>query len=143
MPKEPVLRESFKYFHEMTTRWRDNDVYNHVNNAVFYEYIDTAVNAWIRLEGGLDVPQSDVVGLVVNSSCDFYAPLSFPENVVGGVAVAHIGTSSVRYCVGLFAGAGEQAAADATFTHVYVNKETRRPVALPDGFRAALGEIEI
>lgn len=143
MPKEPVLRQTFKYFHEMTTRWRDNDVYHHVNNAVFYEYVDTAVNVWLQRESGLDVPRSDIVGLVVNSSCDFYAPLVFPEPVTGGMGVVKIGNSSVQYRVGLFAGLSDVAAADALFTHVYVDKDTRRPVALPDMFKAALGTVLI
>ena len=141
MARDPVTRKAFTYFYEMTTRWRDNDVYNHINNAVFYEYVDTGVNAWIRLEAGLEVPHAEVVGLVVNSSCDFFAPLSFPGNVTAGVAVSKIGRSSVTYRVGLFADQDEQAAADARFTHVYVGRDSRRPVDLPPPFRAALDGI--
>jgi len=141
MTRDPVTRKAFAYFHEMTTRWRDNDVYNHVNNAVFYEYIDTGVNAWIKLEGGLDVPNTDLVGLVVNSSCDFFAPLSFPGRVTAGVSVQKIGRSSVTYRVGLFADDADAAVADARFTHVYVGKDSRKPKALPDNFRAALEGI--
>lgn len=142
MAKVDVTRKAFAYFYTMTTRWRDNDVYNHVNNAVFYEYIDTGVNVWIKLEGGLDVPEAPIVGLVVNSSCDFFAPLSFPGQVTAGVAVGKIGRSSVTYRVGLFADDSDLAAADARFTHVYVDRETRKPVELPDGFRAALEGIK-
>ncbi len=141
MTRAPVTRKAFAYFYEMTTRWRDNDVYDHVNNAVFYEYIDTGVNAWIKLEAGLDVPGGDVVGLVVHSACDFYAPLSFPGRVTAGLAVEKIGRSSVTYRVGLFAGDAGRAAADARFTHVYVGRGDRRPVALPPEFRAALEGI--
>ncbi len=142
MAKVEVTRKAFAYFYGMTTRWRDNDVYDHVNNAVFYEYIDTGVNVWIKLEGGLDVPKAPIVGLVVNSSCDFFAPLSFPGEVTAGVAVERIGQSSVTYRVGLFAGEDDQAAADARFTHVYVDRETRKPVELPEDFRAALEGIQ-
>lgn len=143
MDREPVGRKAFAYFYEMTTRWRDNDVYNHVNNAVFYEYVDTAVNAWIKLEAGLTIPTGEVVGLVVNSSCDFFAPLSFPGKVEAGVAVSKIGRSSVQYRVGLFNGTSDEAAADARFTHVYVDRDSRKPTALPDSFRAALETISI
>jgi len=142
MAKLPVTRKEFAYFYQMTTRWRDNDVYNHVNNAVFYEYIDTGVNAWIKLEAGLDVPDGQIVGLVVNSSCDFLAPLSFPGRVTAGVAVQKIGRSSVTYRVALFADDAEQAAADARFTHVYVDRASRTPTALPPDFRAALEGLE-
>ncbi len=142
MDREPVGRKAFAYFHEMTTRWRDNDVYNHVNNAVFYEYIDTVVNVWIKLEAGLNIPDGDVVGLVVSSSCDYFAPLSFPGRIEAGLAVEKIGKSSVRYRVGLFDGASDGAAADAQFTHVYVYRKTRKPVALPEKFRTALERIQ-
>jgi acyl-CoA thioester hydrolase len=141
MTPERPTRKDFAYFHEMTTRWRDNDVYNHVNNAVFYEYVDTGVNAWIKLEAGLDVPDAQIVGLVVNSSCNFFAPLSFPGHVTAGVCVARIGRSSVTYRVGLFADNAEIAASDARFTHVYVDRETREPMPLPSSFREALGRI--
>lgn len=137
------LRKDFNFKHEMTTRWRDNDVYAHVNNAVFFEYVDTAVNFWIAKHGGLDVPKSDVIGLVVNSSCEFFAPLAFPDPVVGGVGVEKIGTSSVTYAVALFRGDQAVAAALAKFTHVYVDAETRKPCAIPVDFRAALEGIKI
>jgi len=142
MTRDRVTRKAFAYFHEMTTRWRDNDVYNHVNNAVFYEYIDTGVNAWIKLEAGLDVPNADIAGLVVNSSCNFYAPLSFPGHVTAGVMVDRIGRSSVTYRVALFADDADIAAADAQFTHVYVDRISGKPTALPDAFRVALSGIE-
>lgn len=141
MKPETVTRKAFAYFYEMTTRWRDNDVYNHVNNAVFYEYVDTGVNVWIKQEAGLDVPTANVVGLVVNSSCNFYAPLSFPGRVTAGVSVLRIGRSSVTYRVGLFADDADDAAADAQFTHVYVDHKSRKPVDLPSDFRKALEGI--
>jgi len=143
MARDLPLRKDFKFTHEMTTRWRDNDVYAHVNNAVFFEYVDTAVNFWIATKGGLNVPKSDVIGLVVNSSCDFFAPLAFPDPVVGGVGVEKVGNSSVTYVVALFRGDQTSAAALAKFTHVYVDVETRKPCALPAAFRAALESIQV
>ena len=141
MANEPITRKEFGYFYEMTTRWRDNDVYNHVNNAVFFEFIDTGVNAWIKLEAGLDVPNTDMIGLVVNSSCSYHAPLSFPGRVTAGVSVARIGTSSVTYRVGLFQNDEDVAAALSEFTHVYVDAKNRKPMALPDPFRRSLEGI--
>ena len=141
MAKTTLTRKDFAYFHRMTSRWRDNDVFAHVNNAVFYEYIDTVVNYWLIDSGSLAVPSSDVVGLVVRSECDFYAPLVFPGEVYGGLRAAHVGKSSVRYEVGLFSGEDNAPAAVAGFTHVYVDKGTRRPVALPDGLRSGLERI--
>ncbi|MEL6598092.1 MAG: thioesterase family protein [Pseudomonadota bacterium] len=138
MPSSPPQRAAYVHFTTMTTRWRDNDVYAHMNNAVFYEYVDSAVNGWILADGGLDVPNGPVVGLVVASSCEFHASLGFPDPVIAGLRVGHLGRSSVRYEVGLFRGAEETAAAQAAFTHVYVDSATRRPVALPDHFRTAL-----
>ncbi len=143
MPRQRPDRKEFRYFYDMTSRWRDNDVYNHINNAVYYEYVDTAVNAWIMLEGGLDIPQGDIVGLVVNSSCDYFAPLSFPGRISAGVGVEHIGNSSVRYRVALFDADKGDAAAQARFTHVYVERSSHKPVEIPVGFRAALQELSL
>lgn len=138
MTKATPQRKDYIYFHTMTSRWRDNDVYAHVNNAVFYEYVDTVVNHWLIVEAGLSVPATDMIGLVVRSECDFFGPLAFPGSVEGGLAVARIGTSSVTYDVGLFAQSGAEAAARAAFTHVYVDAVSRRPQPLPDWLRAKL-----
>ncbi|MEM9010206.1 MAG: thioesterase family protein [Pseudomonadota bacterium] len=142
MPKTRARRADYAAFRQITTRWRDNDVYGHVNNAVFYEYVDTAVNAWIIAEGLLEIPTGPVVGLVVASGCDFHAPLTFPAEVSAGLRVARIGTSSVTYEVGLFDARADEAAAEAHFTHVYVDRLTRRPVPLPERFRSGLRALE-
>ena len=126
----------------MTTRWRDNDVYAHVNNAVFFEYVDTAVNHWLIREAGLKVPGSEIVGLVVNSTCQYFSPLGFPDPVTAGVRVDRIGKTSVTYGVGLFRGDAEDAAALASFTHVYVDGTSRRPTPLEAGFRRRLQGLE-
>ena len=138
MPKDPARRKDFVHFRRLQTRWRDNDVYGHMNNAVFYEYIDTAVNHWIVETGALPVPSGGVVGLVVETRCVFHAALGFPDPVDCGLRVAHIGTSAVRYELGLFRGDATQAAAEAHFVHVYVDAATHRPAPVPEAFRAAL-----
>ncbi|WP_232823139.1 acyl-CoA thioesterase [Oceanibium sediminis] len=127
----------------MTTRWRDNDVYGHMNNAVYYEYVDACVNGWIIASGALEVPHGPVIGLVVETGCVFHAALGFPAPLDAGLAVAHVGTSSVRYQVGLFAPDAPTPAAEAHFVHVYVDSGTRRPVPLPADFRAALGRLQV
>ncbi len=140
MPEPRPERKAFRIFRTLTPRWRDVDVYGHVNNAVYYEYVDTAVNEWLATSGALAVPASDPLGLVVHSSCQYYAPLTFPGAIEAGLRVARIGTSAVTYQVGLFQGEDE-AAALADFTHVYVGAASRKPQPLPDGFRAALSAL--
>lgn len=125
----------------LTTRWRDNDVYAHMNNAVFYEYVDTVVNGWIIARGALDIPHGPIVGLVVASSCSFRASLGFPQPVEAGLGVSKIGRSSVTYEVVLGNTPDLAPSATASFTHVYVTKETHTPTPLPQEFRAALEEI--
>ncbi|MBB5515540.1 acyl-CoA thioester hydrolase [Rubricella aquisinus] len=144
MSKPPrPLRSDYRHMSAITPRWRDNDVYAHVNNAVFFEYVDTAVNGWIIEYGGLAVPHGPVVGLVVHSECQFFAALRFPRPVHTGLRVDRLGSSSVTYGVGLFDGDAEEAAAAAAFTHVYVDAQTHRPVPIPDMFRHALEGLRI
>ena len=138
---QPASRAAYRAFLRLPTRWRDNDAYGHMNNAVFYEYVDTAVNAWIVRSGTLDIPHGPVIGLAVASDCRFHSGLGFPDPVDAGLRVARIGGSSVRYEVGLFRGDADIAAAEAGFVHVYVDSTTRRPVDLPPGFRAALSGL--
>ncbi|WP_316015278.1 thioesterase family protein [Roseobacter sp. HKCCA0434] len=138
----PAPRSAYRHFVSLPTRWRDNDVYGHMNNAVFYEYVDTAVNGWIIGTGALPVPDGDVIGLVVASSCSFHASLGFPDPVDAGLRADRIGRSSVTFGVGLFRGPAPQAAAEASFTHVYVDAATRRPVDLPPAFREALEGLD-
>lgn len=137
----PARREAYPHFDRLTTRWRDNDVYAHMNNAVYYEYIDTIVNAWLIRSGGLKIPDGPVVGLVVETGCIYRASLGFPDRIDGGLRVARIGRSSVRYEVGLFAEAAPTAAAEAHFTHVYVDSGSHRPVPVPEKLRAALAAL--
>jgi acyl-CoA thioester hydrolase len=138
MTRPRAGRADYALFDTYTPRWRDNDVYGHVNNAVYYEYVDTMVNGWLIRSGALEVPRGAVVGLVVETACTFHASLEFPDPIEAGLRVDRIGRSSVTYGVGLFAPDAALAAAEARFTHVCVDASTRRPVPLPDRLRAAL-----
>ena len=132
---ERTRRSDYRRFQAISTRWMDNDVYGHVNNVVYYSFFDTAVNAHLIEQGVLDPATSPVIGLVVETGCRYAAPITFPDRVDAGVRVARIGTSSIRYEVGLFRNDEPDAAAFGHFTHVYVNRETRRPVPIPEAVR--------
>ena len=141
---EPRRRGDYPHAREITTRWMDNDAYGHVNNVVYYSFFDTVVNAWLIERGALDIAASPVVGFVVETGCHYFAPLSYPEPVTAGLAVAHVGRSSVRYEIALFATGSDTAAAQGHFVHVYVDRATRRPVAeLPPELRRALDPLRV
>jgi acyl-CoA thioester hydrolase len=136
---KPHRRADYPHAREITTRWMDNDAYGHVNNVVYYSFFDTAVNGWLIERGALDIERSTVVGLVVETGCQYFAPLSYPQPVTAALRVAHIGRSSVRYEIALFAPDADIAAAQGHFIHVYVERATRRPVGhLPEPLRRAL-----
>lgn len=135
---QPRLRDHYKAFRTIGTRWSDNDVYGHVNNVVYYSWFDTAVNGWLIEQGVLDIHGGAVIGLVIETQCNYFAPLAFPQMVEAGLRVAHLGKSSVRYEVGLFGQGDDNTAASGHFVHVYVDRESRRPVPLPEPLRAAL-----
>jgi acyl-CoA thioester hydrolase len=134
-------REAYPVWREVTTRWSDNDAYGHVNNTVYYQWFDTAVNAWLIEAGLLDVAAGDPIGLVVETGCRYARPLAYPEPVELGLAVEHVGRSSVRYRLGVFAKGSDEAAAEGHFVHVYVSRETRRPVSVPEEWRGVLEGI--
>ena len=125
----PASRSAYRVWRNINTRWMDNDAYGHVNNVVYYSWFDTAVNAYLIEQGVLDLAHGATIGLVVETHCNYFAPLSFPQTVEVGLRVAHLGSSSVRYELGIF-GAGETAAAQGHFVHVYVNAHTRKPTPL-------------
>ena len=125
----------------MTTRWADNDAYGHVNNVVYYAWFDSAVNGWLIEAGLLDLAAGDPIGLVVETSCRYARPLSYPQPVEIGLAAEQVGTSSVTYRLGVFADGADESAAEGRFTHVYVSRETRRPVPLSEIWRTKLEEI--
>ena len=129
---QPEPRTAYKVFRTIATRWSDNDVYGHVNNVVYYSWFDTAVNALLIERGAIDIQAGPVIGLVVETQCNYFAPLAFPEAVVAGIRVAHVGASSVRYEVGIFpADPTLPCAAKGHFIHVYVDRVTRTPTLLP------------
>jgi acyl-CoA thioester hydrolase len=122
-------REIYKTFRRITTRWLDNDAYGHVNNVVYYHWFDTVVNAHLIENGVLDITHGQTIGLVVETHCNYFSSLAFPQNVDAGLRVTRIGASSVRYEVGLFAEGEALSAAHGHFVHVYVDSQTRRPVS--------------
>jgi acyl-CoA thioester hydrolase len=142
-PAGIARRADYFRFHRITTRWMDNDVYRHVNNVVYYSFFDTAVNRLLIDAGLLDVAESPVIGLVVETGCRYFAPIAFPDEVHAGVRVARLGRSSVRYEVGLFRNDEDKAAAAGHFVHVYVERATTRPVPIPDATRAFLSTLQL
>ncbi len=139
----PQLRSAYRAMRPITTRWSDNDVYGHVNNVVYYSWFDTAVNAYLIEHGVLDIHGGDTIGLVIETQCNYFAPLAFPQTVEAGIRVARLGGSSVRYEVGLFAQGQAESAAAGHFIHVYVDRATRRPVPVPEGLRSVLSGLQV
>ena len=137
----PQLRSSYRVFRSIPTRWMDNDLYGHVNNVVYYSWFDTAVNGHLIERGALDIHRGSTIGFVVETQCNYFAPLVFPQTVEAGIRVAHAGSSSVRYEVGLFAEGAEMAAAQGHFVHVYVDRTTQRPVRLPAALQAVVDDL--
>lgn len=121
----------------------DNDAYGHVNNVVYYSWFDTAVNQFLISNRVLDIERSPVIGLVIETQCNYFASVAFPERVEAGIRVTKLGNSSVRYEVGIFREDQEFAAAQGHFVHVYVDRETRRPSAIPEAMRKLLQSIEV
>jgi acyl-CoA thioester hydrolase len=136
-----MTRAAYKHFLALQTRWNDNDIYGHVNNVVYYGYFDTIVNGYLVGSGALDIHEGPVIGLVVETGCRYFAPLEFPMKLEGGLKVAKIGTSSVRYEIGIFREGADAPAAEGFFVHVYVDRQTRRPTPLPPAFREALEKL--
>jgi acyl-CoA thioester hydrolase len=135
-------RSAYKVFRTIGTRWMDNDAYGHVNNVVYYSWFDTVVNAHLIEQGALDIHRGDTIGLVVETHCNYFAGIEFPQAVEAGLRVAHMGQSSVRYEIGLFAQGEALTAARGHFVHVYVDRETRRPTALPVKLKTVLEALK-
>jgi len=131
-------RADFKHLLPLQTRWADNDVYGHINNVAYYSYFDTIVNEFLINARVLDIHSGETIGLVVETECRYYAPLEFPEKLEGGLRVAHIGNSSVRYELAIFKEGESAPAAEGHFVHVYVERRTRRSTSLPRELRAVL-----
>ena len=132
---------TYPHWLSIPTRWHDNDVYGHVNNVEYYAFFDTVINEYLISAGGLDIVSGAVIGVCAESHCEFRASLSFPEVVRAGLRVARLGRSSVRYEIGLFGSGSEEPASVGWFVHVFVERESRRPAAIPDGVRVALERL--
>lgn len=142
MSRNPLRpRDAYRAFVPVTTRWHDNDVYGHLNNVVYYALFDTAVNTWLIEAGLLDIEKGDPIGVVVETGCRYAASVHFPQRLEVGLTLARLGTSSVTYHLGLFVEGAHEAAAEGHFTHVYVAREGRRPVPLPENWRTVLARL--
>lgn len=142
MAIEARQRKDFQHFHTITTRWMDNDAYGHVNNVVYYSWFDTVVNQFLISNGVLNIETSPVIGLVIETQCNYLASVAFPDVVEAGVSVTRLGNSSVRYEVGIFKNDEDSAAAQGHFVHVYVDRHSRRPTPIPEPMRQLLQTIQ-
>lgn len=143
MKKNPSNRSEYNHFILLGTRWNDNDIYGHMNNVIYYELFDTAVNKWLLTNNLLDIQNGKNIGLIVKSGCDFFSSFAYPEDIEAGIRVTKIGTSSVRYEVGLFRKNQQLSSADGFFIHVYVDRETNKPLPLDYTFKKALDTLFI
>ncbi len=139
--KPQISRAEYPHFLALPTRWMDNDVYGHVNNALYYAFFDTAINEYLIAEGGLDITAGAVVAFAVESQCQYLRPLAFPGTIDIGLRVGKLGNSSVRYELAVFGREETLAAAVGYFVHVFVDRQTQRPVSLPAPIRTALERL--
>ncbi len=135
-------RADYPHFLAIPTRWMDNDIYGHVNNVVYYSYFDTVINEYLVREGGLDIHGGEVVGVCAESRCNFRDSFAFPETVEAGLRVGHLGRRAVRYEIGLFKAGADVPAAEGHFVHVFVDRATMTPVAIPEAIRTALERLK-
>ena len=138
-----LQRQDFAKFVTISTRWSDNDMYQHVNNVIYFSFFDTAVNQNLVENGHLEFSTSTIVGLVVRNECQFFASIAFPDIVQVGISVEKIGNSSVTYRLGIFKNRDESLCALGSYTHVYVNRETQKSISIPDPMRAFFQSILI
>ena len=137
----PQRRDAFRRFHHITTRWKDNDVFGHVNNVVYYSFFDTAVTSFLLERGIVNTTGSKLITVVAETMCRYRRELAFPDLVTVGFRIAHLGRSSVRYDLAIFRNEEDEAAAEGHFVHVFVDRGTLRPEAIPEAARAALAEL--
>lgn len=143
MAIEAKSRAQFQHFHKIQTRWMDNDAYGHVNNVIYYSWFDTVVNQFLIVNQALDIEKSQEIGLVIETQCNYLASVAFPDVISAGVTVSKLGNSSVRYEIGIFKNDEDMAAAQGHFVHVYVDRESRRPVSIPEKIRSLLSTLEV
>ena len=143
MTEPQETRTAYPHFLAIATRWHDNDIYGHVNNVVYYSYFDTVVNDYLVRAGGLDIHHDAVIGITVESQCQYHRSLCFPETIAAGLRVAKLGQTSVRYEIGIFQPGQERPAATGHYVHVFVERGAQKPVPIPDKIRVALERIQI
>jgi acyl-CoA thioester hydrolase len=141
MPEPTETRAAYKHFLRIPTRWKDNDVYRHVNNTEYYSYFDTVINEYLIRAGGLDYEHGEVVGLAIETRCEFHKPIKFPQVIEAGLRVGKLGTSSVRYEVGIFIEGDSDCAAHGHFVHVFVRRPDNKPTPIPPPLRAAMERL--
>ena len=140
---DPFCIDDFSYVVQLGTRWSDNDLYGHVNNVVYYSYFDTVANRFLIEQAGLDIHHGQMIGLVVDSGCSYFAPVAFPERLRGALRIAHLGRSSVRYEIAIFREDDPIAVAQGHFVHVFVDRDSRQALPISDPIRAALSRLLI
>lgn len=138
---KPDRRSTYAYFQTMTTRWMDNDSYRHMNNTTYYSFFDTIVNQYLIENDVLDIEKSPVIGLVAETTCRYFKSIGFPSKINVGLRVGHLGNSSIRYEIGLFKDDEDEASAQGHFIHVYVDRESGRPTAIPEKMKAVVGPL--
>ncbi len=143
MKETPKPRSHFRHFYPITTRWSDNDAYGHVNNVVYYQWFDTVVNQFLIVNGTLDIHEGSAIGLVVETHCNYFSSVAFPDPITAGLCVTRLGDASVRYEVGIFRDDDELASAQGHFVHVYVDRVTRKPTPIPAPARALLQTLVV
>jgi acyl-CoA thioester hydrolase len=141
--KVNITRSDYKVFYPLTTRWMDNDIYGHVNNVTYYSYFDTAANTFLIKHCGLDIHGGDTIGFVVSSSCEYLAPIAFPDKIEIGLRIDNLGNSSVQYGLAIFKENEEQACAFGTFIHVFVDRISNKPVTISDAMRSNMEKITV
>ena len=143
MRQNPTNRSDYNYFSKTNTRWNDNDIYGHLNNVIYYELFDTAVNKWLIKNNLIDIKNGNNIGLIVQSGCNYFSSFEYPEDIDAGIRVTKIGNSSVRYEVGLFKSNDDLASADGFFIHVYVDRVSNKPINLDYEFKKKLDTIYV
>ena len=143
MRQNPTNRSDYNYFFKMSTRWNDNDIYGHLNNVIYYELFDTAVNKWLIKNNLIDIKNGNNIGLIVQSGCNYFSSFEYPEDIDAGIRVTKIGNSSVRYEVGLFKPSDDLASADGFFIHVYVDRVSNKPITLDYELKKKLDTIYV
>ncbi len=142
MPIDRPTFADYPFRTTITTRWMDNDIYGHINNVAYYSFFDTAANQFLIEHGGLDIHAGTIIGLVVESKCHYHAPLAYPQRLRAGVRVDKLGNRAVTYGIAIFPEHDDRAAAHGHFVHVFVDRSSRQPIAIPDALRAALASLE-